>query len=158
MASKVVFACVVFAIFDASKAQVIKNLLPGCGCGSNVDVIQNQVLLNQPGLVAGGLCQPGLVGPGLVGPGLVGPGLVGPGLVGSNVVAGNVIPGFGGVIGPCNGLATNIIQDNTVANNLANTLQLLLVSNLLSNTLPNTPDLLTVPAVSPYATGLSYFC
>ncbi|RVE42368.1 hypothetical protein evm_012989 [Chilo suppressalis] len=31
---------------------------------------------------------------------------------------------------------TTIIQDSTVANNLANALQLLIVSNLLSNTLP----------------------
>ncbi|XP_063370729.1 uncharacterized protein LOC134659051 [Cydia amplana] len=145
MVSKVIFACVVFAIFDASTAQCIKNFLPGCSCGG-VDVLQNQVLLNQPGLVAGGLVQPGF---------LAQPGLLAPG-----VVAGNVLPGLaGGVVGPCvNGLAaTNIIQDNTVANNLANTLQLLLVSNLLSNTLPNTPDL-CVPAVTPYAGGLSYYC
>lgn len=40
---------------------------------------------------------------------------------------------------------TTIIQDSTVANNLANALQLLVVSNLLSNTL-NTPELL-VPGV-----------
>lgn len=37
-------------------------------------------------------------------------------------------------------------QDNSVANNLANTLQLLLVSNLLSNTLPNAPELV-IPSV-----------
>ncbi|KAJ8704470.1 hypothetical protein PYW07_011658 [Mythimna separata] len=35
--------------------------------------------------------------------------------------------------------APTIIQDSTVANNLANALQLLVVSNLLSNTLPLSP-------------------
>ncbi|XP_028041130.1 uncharacterized protein LOC114251150 [Bombyx mandarina] len=36
--------------------------------------------------------------------------------------------------------ATTIIQDSTVANNLANALQLMVVSNLLSNTLPGCND------------------
>ncbi|XP_075988530.1 uncharacterized protein LOC142984665, partial [Anticarsia gemmatalis] len=44
--------------------------------------------------------------------------------------------------------ATTIIQDSTVANNLANALQLLVVSNLLSNTLPTANDIV-VPAYSP---------
>lgn len=40
---------------------------------------------------------------------------------------------------------TTIIQDSTVANNLANALQLLVVSNLLSNTLPVANEIV-VPA------------
>ncbi|KAJ2938357.1 hypothetical protein O0L34_g13280 [Tuta absoluta] len=41
---------------------------------------------------------------------------------------------------------TTIIQDSTVANNLANALQLLVVSNLLSNTLPLEQNLPVLPA------------
>ncbi|KAG6444382.1 uncharacterized protein LOC115439807 [Manduca sexta] len=37
---------------------------------------------------------------------------------------------------------TTIIQDSTVANNLANALQLLVVSNLLSNTLPTAGEVI----------------
>nr|XP_053621396.1 uncharacterized protein LOC128681487 [Plodia interpunctella] len=43
---------------------------------------------------------------------------------------------------------TTIIQDSTVANNLANALQLLIVSNLLSNTLPYMGDVV-VPNYAP---------
>ncbi|XP_059062659.1 uncharacterized protein LOC131855395 [Achroia grisella] len=57
---------------------------------------------------------------------------------------------------------TTIIQDSTVANNLANALQLLIVSNLLSNTLPAKPDVV-IPAcaspvdlISPVVGGINY--
>lgn len=49
--------------------------------------------------------------------------------------------------------ATTIIQDSTVANNLANALQLLVVSNLLSNTLP-TANEIVVPAYGPMDYGM----
>ncbi|CAG9794183.1 unnamed protein product [Diatraea saccharalis] len=42
---------------------------------------------------------------------------------------------------------TTIIQDSTVANNLANALQLLIVSNLLSNTLPYMGSDVIVPGI-----------
>ncbi|KAI8441328.1 hypothetical protein MSG28_014949 [Choristoneura fumiferana] len=87
------------------------------GCGcGGVDILPGQVLVNQPAYT-------NLI------PGLA-PGLISPAIVNGQYA----LPG------------TNIIQDNSVANNLANTLQLLLVSNLLSNTLPNAPELV-VPAV-----------
>ncbi|PZC74164.1 hypothetical protein B5X24_HaOG208236 [Helicoverpa armigera] len=52
--------------------------------------------------------------------------------------------------------STTIIQDSTVANNLANALQLLVVSNLLSNTLPtSTPEIIVPGFGSPLEYGLS---
>ncbi|KAJ8707234.1 hypothetical protein PYW08_011368 [Mythimna loreyi] len=51
--------------------------------------------------------------------------------------------------------APTIIQDSTVANNLANALQLLVVSNLLSNTLPlSPPDVVPMGFASPMDFGL----
>ena len=50
---------------------------------------------------------------------------------------------------------TTIIQDSTVANNLANALQLLVVSNLLSNTLPLSQPDVVVPALG-YGSPLDY--
>lgn len=48
-----------------------------------------------------------------------------------------------------------IIQDSTVANNLANALQLLVVSNLLSNTLPLSQPEVVVPTVG-FGSTLDY--
>ncbi|CAH2056283.1 unnamed protein product, partial [Iphiclides podalirius] len=52
--------------------------------------------------------------------------------------------------------APTIIQDSSVANSLANALQLLVVSNLLSSTLPNAGCELLAPAFGPVEMLPSY--
>lgn len=149
----------IFAFFQAAYSQVLNRLV------SNVlpigeTILPNQVLLNSLGQ---NLVQ---VAPNVLplGPNVLplGPNVLplGPNVlpVGPNVV--NYDPYVDTVLSsPVTVPTTTIIQDSTVANNLANALQLLVVSNLLSNTLPSMGDVLVpsysapVELVSPLSLG-----
>ncbi|XP_064075607.1 uncharacterized protein LOC135194251 [Vanessa tameamea] len=98
---------------------VMQNALSQCvnrvGCGQTVveGLLPNQLLLREQGLPL----LPTVPGPLCPGPLMPGP---------------IIQEGFG--------YAPTVIQDSSVANSLANALQLLVVSNLLSSTLPGPCD------------------
>ncbi|CAB3223130.1 unnamed protein product [Arctia plantaginis] len=129
MAAKIVgFLCVQLALFNVIQAQCLNRfpgLLPGCGVGPGLLPVEETIIPNQVLLNPNYRTQVVDVPYGLE-------------TVVSNPVT---LPG------------TTIIQDSTVANNLANALQLLVVSNLLSNTLP-TANEIYVPSYGPMDYGM----
>ncbi|XP_026761602.3 uncharacterized protein LOC113520476 [Galleria mellonella] len=124
-----------FAIFNIALTQVLNRVIPNYGnlLPLGEAVVPNQILLNHlaPNVIPA-------VAPNLVNYEV-------PGCVDTILSSPVTVP------------TTTIIQDSTVANNLANALQLLVVSNLLSNTLPTMGDVVVpnyaapVEMVSPVA-------
>ncbi|KAI8441327.1 hypothetical protein MSG28_014948 [Choristoneura fumiferana] len=106
--------------------------------------VQNPVLVNQPGVITQSnvIGQPGIIAqPNIIAqPGIIAQqSYLTPVQCGVDYISQYAVPTAQG---------TTIIQDGSVANNLANALQLLIVSNLLSNTLP-CPDLVNLGVAQP---------
>ncbi|XP_035455096.2 uncharacterized protein LOC118279567 [Spodoptera frugiperda] len=117
MTGKIIaLVCLQFALFNTISAQCLNRIVPGCG----------QNILPMPVPVADTLLQNQVI-------------------IGQNYPPIVDLPyGMEAVLPNQLSIpATTIIQDSSVANNLANALQLLVVSNLLSNTLPSaSPDVI----------------
>ncbi|KAF9420656.1 hypothetical protein HW555_003203 [Spodoptera exigua] len=112
--------CLQFALFNTISAQCLNRIVPGCG----------QNILPMPVPVSDTLLQNQVI---------IGQNY--PPIVDLPYGVEAIVPNQ--VYNP----ATTIIQDSSVANNLANALQLLVVSNLLSNTLPSSSPDVIIPGM-----------
>uniref|UniRef100_A0A2A4K0P7 Uncharacterized protein n=1 Tax=Heliothis virescens TaxID=7102 RepID=A0A2A4K0P7_HELVI len=127
MAAKfIAIVCIQFAIMNTLNAQCLNRIIPNCGPN----------ILPMP-LPVGETILPNQM---IIGPNYAPPILDIPYGV-DTIVTNPALP------------STTIIQDSTVANNLANALQLLVVSNLLSNTLPTSAPEVIVPG---FGSALEY--
>ncbi|XP_059062468.1 uncharacterized protein LOC131855242 [Achroia grisella] len=137
MASKTIaFFFVQIVMFNVAFTQVLNRVIPNIGniLPIGETIIPNQLLLNQlaPNLIP-----------------------VAPNLINYEV------PSYVDTVlsSPVTVPSPTIIQDSTVANNLANALQLLVVSNLLRNTLPTMGEVVApnyaapIEVVSPVTVG-----
>ncbi|CAH0717134.1 unnamed protein product, partial [Brenthis ino] len=111
-----VFVAIQGILLQSAFSQCINRVLPGCGPGVVDGILPNQYLIREPGLPILPAIPPAY----------------------PTVIPGSILPeGLG--------YAPTIIQDSSVANSLANALQLLVVSSLLSTTLPGGPCDLPCP-------------